>query len=297
MRDTNRREFLGLLPAAVATPAAGLRGAAPKKIPVGGHVWVYAAVQPRNDVTPVLDQIFSDMSYAGLDGIELMHVSFRADDSVAQVRGLSRKYNLPVIGMSYSAMMWDRERAAAQFEEARKLIGRLAEVGGHTLGTSVGAAKTKKTPEQFDAQADYLRKLIELCNSNEVKLNLHNHTYEVANNEYDLTGTLARIPEVKLGPDLDWLVAAGVDPLDFIRRYNKKIIFAHLRDRKSDGTWPEAMGEGNLDYAAYGRAFRAFGFDGDLVIELAHPANFKLTRPLRESWKMSREYVRRAMGY
>jgi sugar phosphate isomerase/epimerase len=297
MSDTNRREFLGLLPAVAAASATGLRGAAQKKIPVGGHVWVYAAVQPQRDVTPVLDRIFSDMSYAGLDGVELMHTVMRADDSVGRIRGLSRKYNLPVMGMSYSAMMWNRERHAAQFEEARELIGRLAEVGGHTLGTSVGATKTKKTPEQFDAQADYLRKLIELCNSHGVKLNLHNHINEVADNEYDLKGTLARVPDVKLGPDLDWLVGAGVDPLDFIRRYNKRIVFAHLRDRKSDGTWPEAMGEGNLDYAGYGRAFRAFGFDGDLVVELAHPGNFKLTRPLRETWKMSREYVRRVMGY
>lgn len=226
-----------------------------------------------------------------------MHNVLRADGSVERVRELARKYGLPVIGMSYSAAMWDRQRHAAQLEEARMLLGRLAEIGGHTLGASVGQARTKKTAEQFDAQADYLRKLIALCNSDGVRLNLHNHTYEVADGEYDLKGTLARIPDVNLGPDLDWLVAAGIDPVDFVRRYNKRIIFAHLRDRKTDGTWPEVMGEGNLDYAAYGRAFREIGFDGDLVIELAHPDNFKLTRPLRESWKMSREYVRRVMGY
>jgi sugar phosphate isomerase/epimerase len=296
LKDTNRREFLGILPAAAAASAAGLR-AAGKKIPVGGHVWVYAAVQPRNDVTPVLDQIFSDMSYAGLDGVELMHNALGADGSVQRIRELSRKYSLPVMGMSYSAAMWDRPRHAGQLEEARTLLGRLAEIGGRTLGTSVGQAKARKTAEQLDAQADYLRKLIELCNANGLKLNLHNHTYEVSDGEYDLKGTLARIPDVKLGPDLDWLVAAGVEPVDFVRRHGKSVIFAHLRDRKSDGSWPEAMGEGNLDYAAYGRAFREIAFDGDLAIELAHPNNFKLTRPLRESWKMSRNYVRRAMGY
>lgn len=295
MRRTNRREFLGVLPAAAAA-AAGLR-AAGKTIPVGGHVWVYAALQPGYDVTPVLDQIFSDMSYAGLDGVELMHNVLLHDGSVERIRELSRKYSLPVLGMSYSATMWDRHSHAVQLEEARKVLGRLAEIGGRTLGTTVGEAPVKKTVEQLDAQADYLRKLIAICNSNGVKLNLHNHTYEVADGEYDLKGTLARIPDVKLGPDLDWLVAAGIDPVDFVRRYNKRIIFAHLRDRKSDGTWPEAMGEGNLDYAAYGRVFREIGFDGDFAIELAHPNGFKLTRPLRESWKMSREYVRRVMGY
>src|ERR1035438_10413006 len=296
MQLTNRREFVGLLPAMAAASAA-LGNAAPAKIPVGGHPWVYAAVQPRQDPYPVLDQIFSDMSYAGLDGVELMDNVMRHDDSVDLVRGLSHKYNLPVIGMSYSAAMWDSSLHAAQLEDAAKILGRLKEVGGHTLGTSVGQSRTKKTPEQFDAQADYLRKLIALCKTNGVQLNLHNHTYEVADHEYDLKGTLARIPDVKLGPDLDWLQFGGVDPVDFIQRYNKRIVYAHLRDRKSDGTWPEAMGEGNLDYAAYGRAFRTVVFKGILTIELAHPNNFKLTRPLRESLKMSREYVRKVMGY
>ena len=31
---------------------------------------MYAATQPNYDIYPVLDQIFADMSYAGLDGIE-----------------------------------------------------------------------------------------------------------------------------------------------------------------------------------------------------------------------------------
>ncbi len=56
-------------------------------------------------------------------------------------------------------------------------------------------------------------------------LNLHNHTYEVENELYDLKGTLARIPGIKLGPDLNWLVRAGVDPAGFIRRFGKQIVF------------------------------------------------------------------------
>jgi sugar phosphate isomerase/epimerase len=142
-----------------------------------------------------------------------------------------------------------------------------------------------------------LRKIIALCKAHGVVLNLHNHTYEVENNEHDLKGTLARIPDVKLGPDLNWLVRAGEDPVDFIRRYGNRIIFLHLRDQKADGKWSEAMGEGSTDYAAIGRALHQINFAGDAIIELAHENNFKLTRPLRESLKMSREYVRKRLGY
>ena len=76
-----RRQFLGstakgLLAAATGAilgPACRAEDKAGKKIVVGGHPWVYAATQPDYDIYPILDRIFADMSYAGLDGIEILH--------------------------------------------------------------------------------------------------------------------------------------------------------------------------------------------------------------------------------
>jgi sugar phosphate isomerase/epimerase len=165
------------------------------------------------------------------------------------------------------------------------------------MGTSVGATRQPKTEEQFDAQAALLRKIMAIAKDHGVVVNLHNHTYEVANGEHDLKGTLARIPDARLGPDLNWLIRAGVDPVDFITRYGNRIVYAHLRDQKGDGKWCEAMGEGVTDYAAIGAAFRKAGFAGDVAIELAHERDFEPSRPYRESFAMSREYVRRTMGW
>jgi hypothetical protein len=39
--------------------------AAPGKIIVGGHPWVYAATRPQNDITPILGEIFADMAWVG----------------------------------------------------------------------------------------------------------------------------------------------------------------------------------------------------------------------------------------
>jgi sugar phosphate isomerase/epimerase len=130
-----------------------------------------------------------------------------------------------------------------------------------------------------------------------VVLNLHNHTYEVVDDLHDLKGTLARIPEVKLGPDLNWLVRAGVDPASFIRQFGRQIVFMHLRDQKKDGRWSEGLGEGDTDFAAIGRGLHEVGFQGDAVIELAHEKDFHPTRPLGETWKLSRNFVKQALGY
>ena len=264
---------------------------------VGAHPWVYAATQEGYDVYPILDQIFSDMSCAGLDGVELMHTVFQHDDAAEKVKALSEEHSLPVIGSSFGGNMWDCEQHEEVLDNARRVVAGLAAVGGKTLGTSVGKAPGLKTPEQFDAQVEVLQKVIALCEENGIVLNLHNHTYEVEDNEHDLNGTLERLPDVKLGPDLNWLVRGGVDPVDFIKRRGDQIVFLHLRDQSADGKWSEAMGEGDMDYTAIGQALEEVGFSGEAVIELAHEGDLELTRPLGESLKMSREYVRETMGY
>jgi len=88
-----------------------------------------------------------------------------------------------------------------------------------------------------------------------------------------------------------------VDPVDFIRRRGDAIVFAHLRDEREDGTRVTAMGDGNMDYGAIGDALRRTGFAGDLAIELAHTPGAELSEPLKESFKRSRDYVRKVMKY
>ncbi len=264
---------------------------------VGAHPWVYAATQPGHDITPILPQIFADMKYAGMEGIELMHTALRPDDAVERIAALAEEHALPVIGTSFGGAMWNRDQHAAVLDDARLVIPRLAALGGTTMGTSVGSAGRMKTEAELDAQADLLREIIALGEEHGVVLNLHNHTYEVENDLHDLRGTLARIPDVKLGPDLDWLVQAGVDPVWFLDEFGDRIVFLHLRDQKADKTWVEAMGEGDMDYEAVAAALERIDFRGHAVIELAHPPGLELTRPLRESLKISRQFVRDVLGY
>lgn len=305
MRDgPSRRTFLKAAAAlAFVRPLSAATSRPPKrKIVVGAHPWVYAAPLPNYDFTPVLPQIFADFSYAGLDGIELMHQALRHDDAVERIGELSVRHRLPIIGTSLNAgAMWDRQQHPAVLDYAEKIITRVAQLDGRTLGTSVGALPPgrapRKTPEELDAQAGVLLKLRALCERNGVVLNLHNHTYQVENGLHDLKGTLERLPDVKLGSDLNWLVRGGVDPAAFIRQYGRQIVFMHVRDQHKDGRWSEALGEGDTDFAAITAALREADFTGDAIIELAHEQNFKSTRPLRESFKLSREFIRRTLEY
>ena len=299
----DRRRFiqntsLSLLSLSLTKPGfSSLAEKKKSKIPVGAHVWVYAASQPNYDVSPILSQIFSDMAYAGFDGVETMEQPLRSSVYTKQVNELIDQYKIKLIGSSYGADMWNKDKQNEIFEDVDLIFTNMASVGGKTFGVSVGAPMgRKKTEAEFDNQAALLNKIIPLGLKKGIVINLHNHTGEVADHMYDLRGTLKRIPDVKLGPDLNWLLRAGVNPIDFLREFKNQIVFLHLRDQLSNGKWPESMGEGNVDFKEIASVLREINFNGTAVIELAHENNFVRTRPLKESLKMSRDFMRKTMG-
>jgi sugar phosphate isomerase/epimerase len=275
-------------------------GTPKNKVNVNAHLWVYASKFPPDwDAYPVIETVFADMSYAGIDGVELMESVLRHGDAVNKLNGLVKKYNFPVSGSSYGVHMnmWKEEEHNKILEDVRLVVPRLKAVGGKTFGISVGESSAEKTEKQLDAQADVLKKVIAVCTDNGIEPNLHNHTYEVANGLHDLKGTLARIPDVKLGPDLNWLIRAGVDPVDFINTYGKQIVYMHIRDQYANGTWTEYLGQGATDFAAIATALKAQGFAGSAAIELAFPNDFIPANPLKEDWKKSRQFVKKTFGW
>ena len=276
--------------------AADLRSG--EKIPVPGHLWVYASrFPPLYDCSSVLEEVFRDFQYAGMDGVEVMEVNLRHDDAVARIQFLINKYHVPVTGTSYGGALWDKNAHPAIEADVQLVARRLQDVGGRTMGISVGNAGHVKTQGELDAQADMLEKIMSICARQSIVPNLHNHTYEVENSLHDLRGTLTRIPDIKLGPDLNWLIRGGVDPVQFIEQYGKRIVYLHIRDQKANGEWTEAVGEGATNFKAIAQALQQAHFSGIAAIELAFPSNFAPVRPLKEDWKISREYVRTTFGW
>ena len=112
-----------------------------KKINVFAHLWVYASKYPPNwDCTPDLETVFTDLSYSGIDGVELMEVILRHDDAVKKLNELILKYNLPVSGSSYNGNMWDINRHKEILDDIKIIVLRLSRVKGKILCISVGDA-------------------------------------------------------------------------------------------------------------------------------------------------------------
>lgn len=263
---------------------------------LSGHLWVYASRFPPDwDCTPILDQVFSDFRYAGLQGVELMESNLRHPNSVALLEDLAGKYGIPVTGSSYYGDMWDRSKHQEILEDVELVVERLHRLKASTFGITVGDAGHIKTEAELDAQADLLIRILKVCDRNDLQANLHNHTFEVENNLHDLKGMLTRVPDIKLGPDLNWLIRGGVDPIWFINTYGNRMVYMHIRDQNDDGKWTHAVGEGITDFPAIAGALKKVGFKGRAAIELAFEE--PVTGPVREDWKKSRKYVKKIFGW
>jgi sugar phosphate isomerase/epimerase len=305
MNDTSsRREFL--------KTASGLSGALllpgilpldcfaatdeKKKVPLYAHLWVYASRFPPNwDCTPILEEVFSDLKYAGLQGVEVMEVHLRQDGAVDRFKSLIQKHSLPVTGTSYNANMWKETEHQKIVDDLELVTERLQAVGGTMLGITVGDAGRKKTEAELDAQVDVLKKTMAICAKRGIEPNIHNHTFEVANEMHDLKGTLARVPDIKLGPDLNWLVRGGVDPVWFIKTYGRQMVYMHLRDQDAAGKWTRAVGEGVTDFKAISNALKEINYNGKAAVELAFEK--PPVGSVREDWKKSRKYVKKVFGW
>jgi sugar phosphate isomerase/epimerase len=300
----SRRSFLrnsatclaaSLLPADWV-PSAFAAGAFKPKI--SGHLWVYASAYPPNwDASGEMERIFSDFHQAGLDGLEIMEVNLRHDDAVAQLGALSKKFKVPVTGTSYGAAMWDASKHKEILDDVTLVVKRLGQLNGKTFGISVGDARRPKTEAELDAQAALLKEIIKVCNASGVVANLHNHTYEVINDMHDLKRTLARIPDIPLGPDLNWLIRGGIDPVTFIKTYGHQMVYMHIRDQYADGKWTEYVGQGVTNFAAIADALRSVNYRGRAAIELAFEKNYVPKNPLAEDWKRSLDFVRTTFGW
>jgi sugar phosphate isomerase/epimerase len=247
-----------------------------------------------------LEQVFSDFSYAGLDGVELMEGQLRHDDAVQRIKQYVSSYGVSVTGSSYGVgfSMWEKKQHKKILSDIALVVPRLAEVGGTTFGISVGNKKNNlKTEAELDAQAELLLKIRESCRAYGIQANLHNHTYEVSNKMHDLRGTMKRIPDFKLGPDLNWLIRAEIDPVAFIDEFGPKLVYLHIRDQYENGIWTEYVGQGATDFKNIAAALQRQKFQGRAAIELAFPNDFTPKYSLKKDWKKSKQFVQRTFGW
>ncbi|GIV30861.1 MAG: sugar phosphate isomerase [Saprospiraceae bacterium] len=117
----------------------------------------------------------------------------------------------------------------------------------------------QKSIDDFKRIAETFNKCGEVCKTNGLRFAYHNHDYSFKELEGQLPqDVLMQNTDpalVDFEMDIYWVVTAGADPVEWLKRYPNRFKLSHVKDRKKDAPPEEKdasciLGQGSIDFAS-----------------------------------------------
>jgi len=149
---------------------------------------------------------------------------------------------------------------AKKKDEFKKLVDDCAEIGvEYMVNPYMGFLKTL---DEFKNATDGLNVAGEICAKNGIQYCYHNHHYsfQKIENEYpqDIMMQGTKSGPVGFEMDIYWVVAAGEDPEEWLRKYPNRFVLSHVKDRYKEERLQEIKEEEG--------ASEDFGINGSCVL-------------------------------
>jgi sugar phosphate isomerase/epimerase len=113
--------------------------------------------------------------------------------------------------------------------------------------------QTGQSIDNYKRVAEIFNKSGEECRKAGIKFGYHNHDYEFEKVDgqilYDVLMDNTDPKLVHMELDLGWVVASGIDPLEYFRKYKGRFPLWHLKDMNIQKKHSTEFGKGALDIA------------------------------------------------
>ncbi len=267
---------------------------------LGISTQLYVWSQMPDSASKGLAGELSEVKTAGFSAFEA-NLSIVSDAEKAnKVKSILQDYGLQISSLYSGGTFHINESAQASISEILNSASFASDLGvkSITLNPNPRSGGGEKTDDELSIQADNLNKLGKmLYDSYGMSLFIHNHTPEIVNNarEFRSYCDLTDPKFVNACIDVHWVYRGGVDPFSLTQEYGNRIKAMHIRNSK-DGVWTEDFNDGDIDYRAYRDLLEKIDYIGWVTLELAYESSTKITRPLVENAKLSREYIRMIFG-
>jgi len=168
------------------------------------------------------------------------------------------------------------------------------------------------TAEEWQVAATTLAEACRIYQEEGVSPCFHSHVGSVVETLDEIERLLTEMPPdlLYLGPDTGHLAFAGIDPVEFFRKYASLIRAVHLKDvleavrtRGAAEHWDydtfirqeiyTELGRGNVNFERIFDILKQVGYSGALVVETDAPS----VPTMLESNTLSRQYLRKLLGY
>lgn len=292
-----RREFLATLAAAPAMGAApaGYEPILAAQAYVFSQAYAKLGQRAEENVREILETIAA----TGYKNVELTSNYFEGEraSGMAQTLMLTR-LKCPVIyhgGAMHTAE--GAKKATQAILDLAKTMKGANPIQAITLNPDPKPQKEAKTDSELSLQADGINKLAKELKKLSVRLMLHHHDPEMAQEAREWRH-LAKNTDPKLVEfcvDAHWIFRGGQDVMTILKEAGTRLGSLHLRNSKNK-IWTESLGDGDIDYGAVAAHLKSINYRGYLVVELAWDKETELTKSLEENLRLSREYVEKTFG-
>jgi len=173
----------------------------------------------------------------------------------------------------------------------------LLPMGAEFINANPQPIGARKTDEMLAVQARGFARLGAALRSEGLRLVVHHHLPELAENGRELRHLLEHTcaEDVGLTVDADWLCRGGQDAKGWIREFASRLEIVELRS-SSRGIWDETLGDGDPDCRELAQVLAEVSFDGWLMVELAREEGTPQTLDLVQAHAHSLQYVREIFG-
>ncbi len=253
-----RRSFIGLAaPLAFGWPLASRMAAAARKIPIA--VQLYSV---RGDCKADFDAALEKVASMGFAGVEFAGYYGYAD------RGADLRQRLDALGLKAAGT--HIQLATLQGDALKKTIDFHQQIGCRFL--IVPGNPDFTDPEKCKALADTFNGLAATLKPLKMACGYHNHTNEFKKDGGETFWDLfARrtTSDVILQQDCGWTLAAGFDPVEYVKKYPGRTRTAHFKPtvKKDDATRKAILGQDSVDWKAVYAACASVGGTEWIVVE------------------------------
>ncbi len=207
---------------------------------------------------------FRDIELPGLLGREPADVRRAADDAGVAISSVH-------IGTTGDlSVRTDPQRLAEHPRRARRAPGRRADVsnaegfqapaGRESRGRLRARGRRKPARTMWTDLAALLNERAALLKPHGIALGYHNHSVEFmqvgTRTAWEILAAETDPALVHFEADVGWIASAGVDPIDFFKRYHGRVRQLHVKDVKAGlvpntamRTDPTEVGSGTVDWA------------------------------------------------
>jgi inosose dehydratase len=256
----------------------------------------YAAITWDGRDAEAIEQI----SAVGYPGIQLRANALKEHPDPKTLEAALAQHKLTFVALSSGGTELDPAKEKEMLDEHTQHAKYLHAAGGKYLQV-IGAGNPKGGVANWTA-ADYKRQGYLLTEVGKraaefgIQTGFHNHmnTIGQAPEATDAIMEAADPRYVKLELDVAHYLQGGGDPAAAVRRYQRRLLFMHLKDTKpstAHGGYEFAeLGQGRVDFKALLAALKETHFRGWGIVELdgERPGS---TRTPEESARMSKQYL------